>query len=61
MPAPIDYADIQGILRFGFGALSESSFFLLEITDVAAARAWLGSVPITRAVELDAPHVVFRI
>jgi deferrochelatase/peroxidase EfeB len=36
-----DFADIQGLVRFGHGHLSAASFFLLRIADAEAARAWL--------------------
>jgi deferrochelatase/peroxidase EfeB len=52
--ATVDFADIQGLVRFGYGALTEASFLLLRISDAAAARAWLGSAPISNAVELPA-------
>src|SRR5262245_57568553 len=41
MPSSVDYADIQGLVRFGFGAMTEACYFLLHIKDAAAARAWL--------------------
>jgi deferrochelatase/peroxidase EfeB len=36
-----DFADIQGLVRFGHGHLRAACFFLLRIVDRAAARAWL--------------------
>jgi Dyp-type peroxidase family len=56
-PAPtgLDWADLQGILRFGHGQLTEASFFLLEIADPAAARDWLRNAPVTSAVAADPP------
>jgi deferrochelatase/peroxidase EfeB len=47
--SPPDFADIQGLLRFGFGHLSRASFLLLEVKDRDAARAWLASVAVTSA------------
>ena len=29
----VDYSDIQGLVRFGYGALSEACFLLLNIRD----------------------------
>jgi deferrochelatase/peroxidase EfeB len=52
--AAVDYADIQGLVRFGYGALTEASFLLLKVRDAAAARAWLASAPISNAIELPA-------
>lgn len=51
----VDFRDIQGLVRFGYNALSEASFFLLRISDVADARAWLNTAPISTAEELDRP------
>lgn len=53
-PAEIDFADIQGLVRFGYGSLTEASFLLLRIRDAAAARSWLATAPISNAVELPA-------
>lgn len=52
---PLDAADIQGLVRFGFGALTEAVFLLLKIRDTEAARAWLAAAPVTTAVELPQP------
>jgi Dyp-type peroxidase family len=51
MPA-VDYRDVQSIVRFGFGKMTEACYLLLRIKDAAAARAWLGNAPVTAA-ELD--------
>jgi len=48
--APVEYEDIQGLVRFGHGRLTEARFFLLTVTDRAAARAWLRAAPVTSAV-----------
>ena len=48
-PASIVFEDIQGLVRFAHGRLSETSFLLLEVTDASAARAWLRSAPVTTA------------
>jgi deferrochelatase/peroxidase EfeB len=50
-----DLADIQGIVRFGHGRLTEASFFLLRIADAGAARAWLRDAPVTTAVTSTPP------
>jgi deferrochelatase/peroxidase EfeB len=54
MPA-VDFADIQGLVRFGHGRLTSAAFLLLETADAAAARAWLAAAPVTTAERLDAP------
>lgn len=51
----VDYGDIQGLVRFGYGALSEACFLLLNIRDARAARSWLLSAPVSTAVELTGP------
>ncbi|MGB0124243.1 MAG: hypothetical protein WBP63_12465, partial [Silvibacterium sp.] len=51
----VDYSDIQGLVRFGYGALSEACFLLLNIRDARAARSWLLSAPVSTAVELTRP------
>ena len=55
MQADVDYSDIQGLLRFGFGRLHQASYALLRIRDVAAARAWLSTAPVTTAVTMQPP------
>jgi Dyp-type peroxidase family len=46
----VDYADIQGLLRFGYGHMTSASYSLVKIKDVTAAKAWLRSAPVTTAV-----------
>lgn len=50
-----DYDDLQGLLRFGFGKLTESCFMLLDISDAAVARQWLAAAPVTSAVAASPP------
>src|SRR5271166_1451939 len=51
MPSSVDYADVQGLVRFGFAKMTEACYLLLRIKDPAAAREWLRSAPITTAEE----------
>lgn len=51
----VDFGDVQGLLRFGHGQLSEASYFLLEIVDPAAACRWLQNAPVTSALRTDPP------
>ncbi|HZC43343.1 MAG TPA: hypothetical protein VE195_04155 [Acidobacteriaceae bacterium] len=51
----VDYSDIQGLVRFGYNALSEACFLLLNIRDAGTARAWLRTAPVSSAVELPRP------
>ena len=52
MPAWIDDSDVQGLVRFGYGDMTEACFYLLEVRDRAAARAWLGARAVTTAVKV---------
>jgi hypothetical protein len=54
-PAEVDFEDVQGLVRFGHGRLSEACFLLLQITDRAAAQRWLRTAPVTSAVRTDPP------
>ena len=51
----VDYGDVQGLVRFGYGRLTEACFFLLAIRDPAAARSWLATAPVADAVERKPP------
>ena len=55
MRSEVDYADVQGLVRFGYGKLKEASYALLRVKDAAAARAWLRNAPITNAVTREHP------
>ena len=45
----VDYCDVQGLVRFGYGKMKGASYALLRVRDAAAARAWLRSAHITSA------------
>jgi deferrochelatase/peroxidase EfeB len=53
--ARVDFSDIQGLVRFAFGALTEASFLLLKVRDADAARAWLKTAPVTTAEKVSPP------
>ena len=55
MSSSVDYSDVQGLVRFGFGKMTEACYILLNIKNAPAARAWLTSSPITTAIKLDPP------
>jgi hypothetical protein len=44
-----DYADVQGLVRFGYRKMTKASYALLRVKDAVAARAWLRSAPVTSA------------
>jgi deferrochelatase/peroxidase EfeB len=48
-----DFRQVQGLIRFGYGRLTESSFLLLTIRDAEAARAWLRTTPVSNAVACE--------
>ena len=50
----VDFREIQGIVRFGYGRLTEAVFLLVNIRNVAAAKRWLASAPFSNAVALEA-------
>lgn len=53
----VDFADVQGIVRFGYGRMTRAAYTLVRVKDAAAARRWLRSAPITSAVTMQPPPV----
>jgi len=51
----VELSDLQGLLRFGYGPLTETCFLLLDIVDAAAAKQWLATAPVTSGITLDEP------
>jgi Dyp-type peroxidase family len=51
----VDFNDVQGLLRFGYGKMTQASYALLRVRDAAAARAWLRAAPVTSALTMDPP------
>jgi Dyp-type peroxidase family len=58
MAVVLELDDIQGILARGYAQHRGATYFLLRITDAAAAQKWLGSVPVTSAAGRDADPAV---
>ena len=54
----VDYSDVQGLVRFGYGKMVEASYALLRIKNAVAARAWLRAAPVTSAVTMNPPPTV---
>jgi deferrochelatase/peroxidase EfeB len=52
---PVEFEDVQGLVRFAFKHHTEASFLLLRIRDPVAARTWIGQAPVSNAVRLDHP------
>lgn len=51
----VDYADVQGLVRFGYGRMTSASYALVRVKNVAAAKAWLRAAPVTNAAEKKPP------
>jgi Dyp-type peroxidase family len=51
----VDYADVQGLVRFGYGQMTSASYVLVHVKNADAAKAWLRSAPITTAVAQKPP------
>src|SRR4029453_3162186 len=51
----VDYADVQGLVRFGYGRMTSASYALVRVKDVTAAKAWLRAAPVTNAEEQRPP------
>jgi Dyp-type peroxidase family len=54
-PSNVDYGDVQGVVRFGYKAMKQAAYVLVRVRNVAAARSWLRSAPVTSAVERKPP------
>jgi deferrochelatase/peroxidase EfeB len=54
-PFAVEYGDVQGLVRYGYGHMTEARFFLLRVVDPGAARAWLRAAPVTTAVRTAPP------
>lgn len=51
----VDYADVQGLVRFGYKRMTKARYDLVRVKSAAAARSWLRSAPVTTAVAMDPP------
>jgi Dyp-type peroxidase family len=54
-PSDVDYADVQGLVRFGYGKMKGATYALLKVRNAEAARAWLREAPIANAVAMNPP------
>ena len=52
---PVDYGDVQGLVRFGYARMTDACYFLVNVREIATARRWLSTAPITTAVTLNPP------
>src|SRR4029453_10666614 len=51
----VDYADVQGLVRFGYGHMTSASYALVRVKNRDAAKAWLRSASVTTAVTQKPP------
>ncbi len=52
---PVDYRDVQGLVRFGYKHLKAARYAVLRVKSRAAAQAWLRQVPVTTAEYVQPP------
>jgi deferrochelatase/peroxidase EfeB len=50
-----EFDDLQGLLRFGYGKLTDTCFMLLNITNVDLAKQWLRTAAVNNATATDPP------
>jgi deferrochelatase/peroxidase EfeB len=48
-----EFDDLQGLVRFGYGKLTDTCFLLLTILDADAAKQWLAAAPISNSTQPD--------
>lgn len=54
-PAPVDFRDVQGLVRFGYKHLKAARYLVLGVKDRRAARAWLQQARVTSAEFVQPP------
>lgn len=52
---PVDYRDVQGLVRFGYGKMTGAAYALAQVKNAAAARAWLRQAKISDAEAVKPP------
>ena len=56
------FDDLQGLLRYSHGKLTDTCFLLLNVTDVTKVKKWLEQAPFTHAKKLEkAPETALQI
>jgi deferrochelatase/peroxidase EfeB len=53
--SPVNYSDVQGLVRFGHARMTDACYFLVNVRQAAPAREWLATAPVTTAVTLNPP------
>jgi Dyp-type peroxidase family len=57
-----EFDDLQGLIRFGYGKLTDTCFLLLNVVNVEAAREWLTTARVSNAVKGEGtPNTAFQI
>jgi deferrochelatase/peroxidase EfeB len=61
-----EFDDLQALLRFGHGKLTDTCFMLLNVVDPVAAKKWLGRAPVSSATTTTPPpatalHIAFSV
>lgn len=54
-PAPVDFRDVQGLVRFGYKHLKAARYVVLGVRDRQAAQAWLQQARVTNAEFVQPP------
>jgi len=52
---PVDFGDVQGIVRFGYKRMTEATYALVCVKQADAARHWLRTAAVTSATTQDPP------
>lgn len=52
---PFEFNDLQGLLRFSHGRLTDTCFMLLNIVNTTLAKQWLNAAPISSASTIEPP------
>ena len=55
------FDDLQALIRYGHGNLTDTCFLLLNVKDVKAAKHWLKEAPISHANEASRPEVALQV
>jgi deferrochelatase/peroxidase EfeB len=62
MSSEVNFSDVQGLVRFGYGWMEEATYFLMRVKDAEAARFWLRAAPITSAMKpLSMPSTAVQV
>ncbi len=58
----VDFSDVQGLLRFGYGGMEKALYELVRVRDVNAAREWLKTASFNTAVATEpAPDTALQV